>query len=79
MKLGPVWINLAHVNHQQKNYETAIRLYQTCLTDFGEGVDENIHLYLAKAYFDSGNLAVLFQKVGNLPIFRIARRHFLMP
>lgn len=70
MKLAPVWINLAHVNLQQKHYETAIRLYQTCIHEFGEGVDENIYLYISKAYFDSGNLTV-FISVGHKPLIHL--------
>jgi hypothetical protein len=60
LKLPPIWLNLAHVNLLQKNYETAIRLYQTYIDTFGEDSDENIHLYLANAYFLSGNLPVCF-------------------
>jgi len=51
-----VWINLAHINLLQRQYENAIRLYQSCLRDFYGNSDPNVLLYLAKAYFEDGRL-----------------------
>jgi RNA polymerase-associated protein CTR9 len=51
-----VWINLAHINLLQRQYENAIRLYQTCLRDFYNNSDATVLLYLAKAYFEDGRL-----------------------
>jgi len=51
-----VWINLAHINLLQRQYENAIRLYQTCLRDFYNGSDATVLLYLSKAYFEDGRL-----------------------
>jgi len=54
--IADVWINLAHINLLQRQFENAIRLYQTCLRDFYNNSDANVLLYLAKAYFEDGRL-----------------------
>eukprot|EP01125_Pyxidicula_operculata_P017886 TRINITY_DN6313_c0_g1_i2.p1 TRINITY_DN6313_c0_g1~~TRINITY_DN6313_c0_g1_i2.p1 ORF type:complete len:849 (-),score=179.17 TRINITY_DN6313_c0_g1_i2:41-2587(-) len=53
-----VWINLAHLSVMQGQFFPAIRLYKACLQQFSKNFDTNLtvqlHLYLAKALYESG-------------------------
>jgi len=51
-----VHLNLAHIYLHTGHYGHAIALYETVLAKFYENKDVNVLLYLAKAYFEAGQL-----------------------
>ena len=72
-----VWLNIAHVYVDQKQYVAAIQMYENCLKKFYPYPHVDTLLYLARAYSKSGKLKeakmtllkvkyALFSKKGNL-------------
>ena len=72
-----VWLNIAHVYVDQKQYVAAIQMYENCLKKFYPYPHVDTLLYLARAYSKSGKLKeakmtllkvkyALFLKKGNL-------------
>ena len=51
-----VWLNLAHIYVEQKQYISAIQMYENCLKKFYSFHNTDVLLYLARAYFMSGRL-----------------------
>ncbi|XP_063697011.1 RNA polymerase-associated protein CTR9 homolog [Culicoides brevitarsis] len=51
-----VWLNIAHVYVEQKQYISAIQMYENCLKKFFKHNNVEIMLYLARAYFRAGKL-----------------------
>ncbi|EDV28497.1 uncharacterized protein TRIADDRAFT_19990 [Trichoplax adhaerens] len=51
-----VWLNLAHVYTEQKQYSTAIQMYQNCIKRFGKNQSTEVLLYLARVFFKDGRL-----------------------
>ena len=51
-----VWINIAHIYVEQKQYVNAIQMYENCLRRFYSQSNTEILLYMARAYYKSGKL-----------------------
>lgn len=51
-----VWLNIAHIYVEQKQYVAAIQMYENCLKKFHKHPNVDILLYLARAYYKSNKL-----------------------
>ncbi|XP_002733846.1 RNA polymerase-associated protein CTR9 homolog, partial [Saccoglossus kowalevskii] len=51
-----VWLNLAHIYVEQKQYISAIQMYENCLRKFYKYHNTEVMLYLARAYFRAGKM-----------------------
>ncbi len=51
-----VWINIAHIYVELKQYVNAIQMYENCLKRFYAHTNVDILLYMARAYFKWGKL-----------------------
>ncbi|EDO34243.1 predicted protein, partial [Nematostella vectensis] len=51
-----VWLNLAHIYVEQKQYVSAIQMYENCLRKFFKHHSVEVMLYLARAYYRAGKL-----------------------
>lgn len=51
-----VWLNIAHIYVEQKQYISAIQMYENCLKKFFKHNNVEIMQYLARAYFRAGKL-----------------------
>lgn len=51
-----VWVNIAHIYVEQKQYISAIQMYENCLKRFFKHNNVEIMQYLARAYFRAGKL-----------------------
>ena len=51
-----VWLNIAHIYVEQKQYVAAIQMYENCLKKFHKYSNIEILMYLARAYFKNGKL-----------------------
>lgn len=52
-----VWLNLAHIFVEQRQYVSAIQLYTNCLNRFYKGNNTEIMLFIAQANFKNGDLS----------------------
>ncbi|KAF8567774.1 hypothetical protein P879_07001 [Paragonimus westermani] len=57
-----VWINIAHIYVEQKQYTAAIQMYENCLKKFSMQNNTELLQYLARAYFKAGQLKALHVK-----------------
>lgn len=51
-----VWLNIAHIYVEQKQYISAIQMYENCLKKFFKHNNVEIMQYLARAYFRAGKM-----------------------
>lgn len=51
-----VWLNIAHIYVEQKQYVAAIQMYENCLKKFSRQNNTEILLYLARAHYRCGKL-----------------------
>lgn len=51
-----VWLNIAHIYVEQKQYISAIQMYENCMKKFFKYHNVEIMQYLARAYFRAGKL-----------------------
>ncbi|VDO03599.1 unnamed protein product [Rodentolepis nana] len=51
-----VWMNIAHVYIEQKQFTAAIQMYENCIRKFKKDNDTELLLYLARAYFKANQL-----------------------
>ena len=51
-----VWINIAHIYVEQKQYVNAIQMYENCLKRFFKHTNTDTLLYMASAYYKWGKL-----------------------
>ena len=51
-----MWLNLAHIYVDQKQYVSAIQMYENCLRKFYKHYNTEVMLYLARAYYKMGKL-----------------------
>ncbi|KAL3097804.1 hypothetical protein niasHS_000539 [Heterodera schachtii] len=51
-----VWINVAHIYMEQKQYVSALQMYKNCVTKFGRHNDVKLISYIARAYWKAGKL-----------------------
>uniref|UniRef100_UPI00358F4B51 RNA polymerase-associated protein CTR9 homolog isoform X2 n=1 Tax=Myxine glutinosa TaxID=7769 RepID=UPI00358F4B51 len=51
-----VWLNLAHVYVEQRQFISAVQMYENCLKKFFRYQQPDVMLYLARAYFKCGRL-----------------------
>ena len=51
-----VWLNLAHIFVEQRQYVSAIQLYTNCLNRFYKGNNTEIMLFVSQAHFKNGDL-----------------------
>ncbi|KAI1309430.1 RNA polymerase-associated protein CTR9 -like protein [Halotydeus destructor] len=51
-----VWLNIAHIYVEQKQYVAAVQMYENCLKKFYKNNNIEILQYLARAYFRGGKL-----------------------
>jgi len=49
-----VWLNLAHIYVEQKQYVSAIQMYENCMKKFHTSYSVELMLYLARAYYKAG-------------------------
>ncbi|XP_028812238.1 RNA polymerase-associated protein CTR9 homolog [Denticeps clupeoides] len=54
--ISDVWLNLAHIYVEQKQYISAVQMYENCLKKFYKYQNTEVHLYLARALFKCGKL-----------------------
>ncbi|KAL4083952.1 hypothetical protein QTP88_029268 [Uroleucon formosanum] len=61
-----VWLNIAHIYIEQKQYNSAIQMYKNCIKKFFKHDNVDVLQYLARAYFKAGKLKeakTVFSKV----------------
>jgi len=51
-----VWLNIAHIYVEQKQYISAIQMYENCLKKFFKFPQVEVLQYLARAYYRAGKL-----------------------
>lgn len=51
-----VWLNIAHIYVEQKQYMSAIQMYENCMKKFYQYNNVEVMQYLARAYFRFGKL-----------------------
>jgi RNA polymerase-associated protein CTR9 len=51
-----VWLNIAHVYVEQKQYVSAVQMYENCMKKFYKNHHTEILQYLARAYYKNGKL-----------------------
>ena len=51
-----MWLNIAHIYVEQKQYISAIQMYENCLKKFFKHPNIEVLQYLARAYFKAGKL-----------------------
>lgn len=51
-----VWLNIAHIYVEQKQYISSIQMYENCLRKFYKYPHVEVLQYLARAYFKAGKL-----------------------
>ncbi|XP_001951487.2 RNA polymerase-associated protein CTR9 homolog isoform X1 [Acyrthosiphon pisum] len=51
-----VWLNIAHIYIEQKQYISAIQMYENCIKKFFKHDNVEILQYLGRAYFKAGKL-----------------------
>ncbi|XP_013407912.1 RNA polymerase-associated protein CTR9 homolog, partial [Lingula anatina] len=51
-----VWLNIAHIYVEQKQYVSAVQMYENCLKKFYKHHNTEVLVYLARAYFKCGKL-----------------------
>uniref|UniRef100_A0A6G1S7A9 RNA polymerase-associated protein CTR9 n=1 Tax=Aceria tosichella TaxID=561515 RepID=A0A6G1S7A9_9ACAR len=51
-----VWINIAHIYVEQKQFAAAVQMYENCLKKFYNNSNTEILLYMARALFKSNKL-----------------------
>ncbi|KAF5894626.1 RNA polymerase-associated protein CTR9 [Clarias magur] len=54
--ISDVWLNLAHIYVEQKQYISAVQMYENCLKKFYKYQNTEVLLYLARALFKCGKL-----------------------
>lgn len=52
-----VWINMAHIYMEQKQYVSALQMYKNCMVKFGRHNDVQLISYIARAYWKAGKMA----------------------
>uniref|UniRef100_A0A915HWT5 RNA polymerase-associated protein CTR9-like protein n=1 Tax=Romanomermis culicivorax TaxID=13658 RepID=A0A915HWT5_ROMCU len=55
-EFSDVWLNIAHIYVEQKQYVAAITMYENCIKKFFKHTNVETLLYLARAYFRAGKL-----------------------
>lgn len=55
-EMSDVWLNLAHIYVEQKQYISAVQMYENCLKKFYKHQNTEVLLYLARALFKCGKL-----------------------
>lgn len=55
-EFSDVWLNIAHIYVEQKQYVSAIQMYENCLKKFYRHNNVEVMQYLARAYFRAGKL-----------------------
>uniref|UniRef100_H2YEL2 Uncharacterized protein n=1 Tax=Ciona savignyi TaxID=51511 RepID=H2YEL2_CIOSA len=53
-EVADVWLNLAHVYIEQRQFISAVQMYENCARKFRKRHDPELLLYLARAYFKCG-------------------------
>jgi RNA polymerase-associated protein CTR9 len=51
-----VWLNIAHIYMELKQYVSAVQMYKNCMVKFNRHTDVNLLLYIARAYWRAGKL-----------------------
>ncbi|XP_036399469.1 RNA polymerase-associated protein CTR9 homolog [Megalops cyprinoides] len=54
--ISDVWLNLAHIYVEQRQYISAVQMYENCLKKFYKHQNTEVLLYLARALFKCGKL-----------------------
>lgn len=54
--MADVWLNIAHIYVEQKQYISAIQMYENCMKKFYKHHNVEVMQYLARAYFRAGKL-----------------------
>ena len=52
-----VWINMAHIYMEQKQFVSALQMYRNCMSKFGRQNDVQLHSHIARAYWKAGKLS----------------------
>ncbi|KAK3762672.1 hypothetical protein RRG08_059019 [Elysia crispata] len=52
-----VWLNIAHIYVEQRQFVAAVQMYENCLKKFFKNHNVEVMVYLARAYFKCGKLA----------------------
>lgn len=55
-EFSDVWLNIAHIYVEQKQYVGAIQMYENCLKKFYRHNNVEVMQYLARAYYRAGKL-----------------------
>lgn len=51
-----VWLNIAHIYTEQRQYVAAIQMYENCIKKFGQQNNTDMLLFLARAYYKANKL-----------------------
>lgn len=55
-EVADVWLNLAHVYIEQRQFISAVQMYENCARKFKRRRDPEVLLYMARAHFKCGKL-----------------------
>lgn len=55
-EVADVWVNLAHVYMEQRQYISAVQMYENCMRKFKKRREPELLVHLARAYFKCGKL-----------------------
>lgn len=49
-----VWLNIAHIYMEQKQYVSALQMYKNCMVKFKRYRDVDLLMYISRAYWKAG-------------------------
>lgn len=64
-----VWINIAHVYMEQRQYVSALQMYKNCMSKFGRQNDVHLMMYIARAYWKANKLAECRDYVEKVSVY----------
>lgn len=56
-EVADIWLNLAHVYVEQRQFVSAIQMYENCVKKFYKSYSVEVMFYLARAYYKAGRLS----------------------
>lgn len=76
-EFSDVWINMAHIYMEQRQYVSALQMYKNCMSKFGRHNDVKLISYIARAYWKAGKLVECLdciEKVRKAKAYKVISR-----
>jgi len=71
--LADVWLNIAHIYVELKQYVSAVQMYENCMKKFYKYHNVELLMYLARAYYKCGKL-----KECKITLLKVHWKNFLL-